>query len=171
MDSIDQFANAARAYRDWLMEGSDEEEDAAAAGLIHLSRLLATALALPALEFETPEIDAADVPEDEWRRAFAAAGRLPVDLYKDLYDPEPDGTKEPIMGSLSDDLADIYGDVVRGLRAYEEKDIEAALWEWRFNFAHHWGAHATAAIRVLQQWLQANAPHLLYQPLADSEEA
>ena len=170
MDSTDQFANEARDYRDWLMEGRDEGEAAAAAAFIHLSRLLAAALALPALEFETPEIDAADVSDDERRRAHTAAHRLPLDLYKDVYSPNLDETEEPVVGSLTDDLADIYRDVVRGLHAYEQKDVEAAIWEWRFNFAHHWGAHATAAIRVLQVWLQANAADLLYRPLADADE-
>ena len=170
MDSTDQFANEVRDYCDWLMEGRDEEEASALAALILLSRLLAAALALPGLEFETPEIDAADVPEDEWKDALAAARRLPVDLYKEACSPSLDETEQPVVGSVANDLADVYRDVVRGLRAYEQKDIEAAIWEWRFNFAHHWGAHATAAIRVLQRWLQANACHLLYQPLADSDE-
>ena len=170
MDSTDHFANEVRDFRDWLMDGDDEGEAAALAAFILLSRLLAAALALPGLEFETPEIDAADVSEDEWKDAYAAAGRLPVDLYRHFHDPSPDGLEEPTVGSLSDDLADVYRDVVRGLRAYEQKDVEAAIWEWRFNFAHHWGAHATAAIRVLQSWLQANAFSLLYRPLADADE-
>ena len=170
MDSTDQFAHEVGAYGDWLMEGSDEGEDAAHAALVHLSRLLAAALALPALDFETPEIDAADVSDDEWQHAHDAARRLPLDLYKDVYDPKPDGVEAPVVSSLADDLADIYRDVVRGLRAYEVKDVEAAIWEWRFHLAHHWGAHATAAIRVLHQWLQANATDLLYRPLPDADE-
>jgi len=33
----------------------------------------------------------------------------------------------------------------------------AAVWEWGFGFRHHWGEHATGAIRVLHAWLAANA--------------
>lgn len=170
MDNTDRFADEVRRYRDWLIEGDDEGEEAAYAAFVRLSCLLAAALALPGLEFETPEIDAADVSDDERQRAYDAAGRLPLDLYEDISDPSPESTTEPVVGSLSDDLADIYRDVVRGLLAYDVKDVEAAIWEWRFHLAHHWGSHATAAISVLHRWLRANAPHLLYQPLPNSEE-
>jgi hypothetical protein len=67
-------------------------------------------------------------------------------------------TETPVVGSLSDDLADIYRDVVTGLRAYDRGDRAGAVWEWRFNLHAHWGAHATGAMRALHWWLCNNDP-------------
>ena len=80
-----------------------------------------------------------------------------------------DLSEDPVVGDLSDDLSDIFRDVTCGLRAFDKGDLDNAMWEWQFGLAHHWGAHATAAIRVLHMWLQTNAPDLLQWPRADGE--
>ena len=38
---------------------------------------------------------------------------------------------------------------------------EEALWEWSFYLAHHWGEHATSAIRALHCWLSREHPEVL----------
>jgi uncharacterized protein DUF5063 len=174
MNGVEAFATEAKQFCDWLMEGRDSGERAAHAGLVRLCRLYTAALELPDLRFtESGDSDADDVPQDEWKQAYAAAGRLPVGLYKEVYDPVGDLSEdeEPVVGDVADDLADIYRDVMRGLRAFDKGDMNNALWEWRFNLAHHWGAHATAAIRVMHMWIQTNAPSRLQQSADDASES
>lgn len=70
------------------------------------------------------------------------------DFYAEVFDPYSD-TREPVIGSLADDLADIYRDLVDGLRAWRSGDRADAVWRWRFGFQVHWGEHATSALRAL----------------------
>ena len=101
--------------------------------------------------------EAERVGDDEWRAVAVACGRLPFEFYGEVFDPLPVPPEEPVVGSLADDLCDIYRDVVTGLRAYEAGLRAHAVWEWGFGFRHHWGEHATGAIRALHCWLADNA--------------
>jgi hypothetical protein len=74
-----------------------------------------------------------------------------------VFDPLSVPPDEPVVGSLSDDLCDVYREVVSGLREYEAGRRAQAVWEWGFGLRHHWGKHATGAIRALHRWLAANA--------------
>lgn len=95
------------------------------------------------------------------RKQVVAACGLPLDFYHEVFDPLPFPPEDPVVGSLSDDLADIYRDVVTGLRAYEAGRRAQAVWEWGFNLRAHWGEHATSAIRALHCWLAEHAPDRL----------
>lgn len=163
MDPVERFAGEAEAFRAWATLGMDTGEDAARNALLHVVRLYLAALELPPAWSEqlAHEPDAERVGENEWRTAFAAAGRLPLDIYA-ACDPHFDPvvglpTESAGIGSLSDDLGDIYRDVVTGLRAFESGRRAVAVWEWGFGFRHHWGEHATGAIRALHAWLAADA--------------
>jgi hypothetical protein len=59
--------------------------------------------------------------------------------------------QEPVAGSLSDDLLDVYRDVGKGLRLWDADALTAATWEWRFSFESHWGDHAIDALRALHR--------------------
>jgi hypothetical protein len=71
------------------------------------------------------------------------------DYYVEMFAPYELAGQEPVVGSLSDDLADIYADLIRGILAWEAGDPTAAVWAWGFHFGHHWGEHATGALRAL----------------------
>jgi hypothetical protein len=154
-DAVETFAGEAAAFERWLLSGSDRGADAAREALFRLLGLYRAGLELPqawSAELEgRAEVEV--VTDAEWRRAYAAAGRLPVDYYGEVFEPLVVPPEVPVVGSVSDDLADIYRDVVTGLRAYERGDRAGAVWEWRFGLTSHWGAHATGAIRVLHAWL------------------
>ena len=79
---------------------------------------------------------------DEW------ADFEKFEFYWEVFEPYvEDG---PDVGSLSDDLLDVYFDVHRGLRLWESRaSPAAAIWEWRFRFDVHWGDHAVDALRAL----------------------
>ena len=93
---------------------------------------------------------------EDWQRICGRLDRLLGD--GDLYwgiDPAGTGEQEPVAGSLTDDLADIYLDVNEGLKLLAAGGAEVdAVWEWRFLFWSHWGIHATDAIRVIHARLR-----------------
>jgi len=78
------------------------------------------------------------------------------DAYAEVFDPyEMDDT--PVVGSLSDDLADVYRDLRRGLALFDASNRPGkidAVWDWRFHFHSHWGEHATGALRPLHRLLE-----------------
>ena len=163
MDSVERFAREAAAFEKWLHSGSDREADAARQCLIRLLDLYRAGLELPpawSARLEGRE-DVERVDDAEWRKAYEASGRLPLDHYSEVFDPIVDPTEAPVIGSVADDVADIYRDIATGLRAYERGDRAGAVWEWNFGLHSHWGAHATGAIRALHWWLCKNAPDRL----------
>jgi hypothetical protein len=69
------------------------------------------------------------------------------DAYWEIFDAYT--LEEPVQGSLTDDVSDIYHDLREGIALYEEKKYNEAVWSWRFNFETHWGSHAIDAARAL----------------------
>jgi hypothetical protein len=164
VDAVVRFATEAVAFRDWAARGTDAGEVAARNALLHITRLYLAALELPPAWSEelSDQPDAERIGNAEWGEVFGAARRLPLDYYAAACDPLYDPVVGPHadsagIGSLSDDIADIYRDVVSGLRAFETGRRAAAVWEWGFGFRHHWGEHATGAIQALHAWMAANA--------------
>ncbi len=88
-------------------------------------------------------------------------GGIPFDYYRVVFDPHKIPPEEAILGSLDDDILDIFRDVVTGLRVFESGNRSAALWEWGIHFKNHWGRHAVCAIHSLHVWLTENAPEHL----------
>jgi len=160
MDAVERFAILARGYAHWLLEGTDTDADAARACLIHLLDLYRAALELPPPWSDEPDTDAGveRVSRAEWEKALdTAARRLPLGTYRKVFNPVEAGDDDAVTGLLQDDVADIYRDLVTGLRALEEGRRAEAVWEWSFDFQFHWGAHATSAIHALHWWLAENA--------------
>ena len=61
--------------------------------------------------------------------------------------------------SLTDDLADIYGELKGALDFYESSDscVQAnAVWEIKFGFEVHWREHLVHALYVLDRVLREN---------------
>lgn len=61
----------------------------------------------------------------------------------------PYACKDPICGSLYDDLTSIYNDVREGVILFEQGYCSEATWQWKWNFENHWKYHAVDAIRAL----------------------
>ena len=140
-------------------------------GVTSVARGDAPATALPVLLLAVSEVSVAgarlgalaDVetggapgaaPQDEdltgLREALAAvlAG---VDEYTDLLDPLT--SREVVPGRLSDDLAEVAGALVAGLRAHADGRADDALAAWQSSYLAGWGARAASALRVLQSLL------------------
>ena len=111
----------------------------------HLLDLYIAGTRLPFVE--PPEaVNAGPSPESpkEW------PGFEKLDMYWEIFDPYEEG--EPVVGSLSDDVLDVYRDLRRGLALWNSPAPNtAAIWEWRFHFDAHWGDHAIDALRALHR--------------------
>ncbi len=113
-----------------------------------ISKLLAEALDLPEVD---GELNTPAVTRDQYNCVVlllkAQLGQ--DDYYNMVFDPYETGA-EPLIGSISDDLADIWRDLSTGLAALRDRSIEDAIEEWRFSFAYHWGLrHATHVLNPL----------------------
>ena len=88
------------------------------------------------------------VPDIDALRVRLAEELEPVDEYTEVFDPYGDNELVPYF--LSDDLTEIAGDLVHGLRHFDAGRVEESLWWWQFTYLNHWGNHAGAALRALQ---------------------
>jgi hypothetical protein len=109
-----------------------------------LLALYAAATRLPEADAKMSERVAPHTPQPERWPGFDAH-----DHYWEVFDPYD--LTEPVGGSLSDDVLDVYSDVRRGLWFWERGDEVDAIWEWRFLLEAHWGDHAVDALRALHR--------------------
>ena len=61
---------------------------------------------------------------------------------------------EPVMGSLADDLADIYLDLAGALDEFDAGRHDDAVWGWRFVLRGHAGDHLVRALPALHALLR-----------------
>jgi hypothetical protein len=162
MTEGDAFVEEARRFERWARSGIGSDALAVREALIRVTQLYLAGLALPLPWSDglQPEVGTL-VHEDEWNTVLRAAGCLPLDHYGEVFDPLIVPPEEPVIGSIADDIADIYRDVVTGLRLDQSGQRPEAIWQWSFNLRHHWGEHATGAIRALHCWLAQEAPDQL----------
>lgn len=166
------FVGLVRAYCALI----ERHEALTATDLLHhahvlLARLYTGGLALP----DEPEDDEADNPDEDaqgddsaalahqpdpdrlgharWRElhdALAAQIGLERNFYEEVFDPYRDPREEPVVGSVADDLADVYQDVRAGLLKWDRGERRNAVWAWRFDFTVHWSEHALGALRAIR---------------------
>ena len=114
---------------------------------------------------ELPEVaaDTEDVPEsaehrEEYQKLQGSLSALlgRYDTYRQFFDPSDAADEEPVHCLLSLDLVEILEDLEYGRSLLEpSRRVTSAdvLWQWRFGFVHHWGRHATSALRVINSLL------------------
>ncbi len=71
------------------------------------------------------------------------------DSYLEIVDPVYEN--EIVVGSLSDDLADIYADLKGPMISYESGREFDAIWQWKFNIKTHCGDHLVDSLRVIHR--------------------
>jgi hypothetical protein len=116
-----------------------------------LPQLIHAATQLPAREPD-PDIHAPEISHDDWMSRFSALNAK-LDEHADYWTTmQVHGSAEPevVNLSLADDLADIWRDLAGGLALSEARATADAVWEWRFSFRRHWGAHAVEALRAIR---------------------
>ncbi len=141
--NVERFAQATHALRTWL-KSAPAMSPTTCRDLAHrLADLCALALRLP-------EHDAPDVPRPKHDVEPLDLDFGELDFYREIFDAYAED--EPVVGSLSDDVRDVYSDLMQGLAIFERgqpADLRAAAWTWRESFYGHWGEHATSALRAL----------------------
>ena len=85
-----------------------------------------------------------EIPHEQWNDISKSLGRKfkNHNYYKKMFDPYDRKDKKPVTGSLSDDLTDIYLDIIPGLRAWgkaSSADRLNIIWYWKLGFSSHWG--------------------------------
>jgi Domain of unknown function (DUF5063) len=115
-----------------------------------LPRLYAAALLLPDIGWDAPDCEGRHTMSTLGRDLRAKFGAL--DHYRELFDPYASESEEPVIGSLSNDIADIYAELANGITCWDAGNHDGALWAWRFGFQMHWGKHLTSALRALYAW-------------------
>jgi hypothetical protein len=71
------------------------------------------------------------------------------DNYSEIFDPVFEN--ECVVGSLSDDLADIYTDLKGPMISFESGNKNDAIWQWKFNLKTHCGDHLVDSLRVIHR--------------------
>jgi hypothetical protein len=119
-----------------------------------LPGLYATGASLPRIDPSPAANDpgglSVEVRHDRYRRIAACLG--PKNLYWGVDDPSLPEPSQTVAGSLADDLVDIAADLKRGFAFWDRNDHVSmldAVWNWRFLWEIHWGAHAVDAIRAI----------------------
>jgi hypothetical protein len=152
-DPIIEFVTEARLYCS-LVEGSDSSNSwtFAQACLIAVLRLLERALRLPEIDPETTDL-LTGISHENWQTMRQEIARkLARDYYWEIFEPFEQEEPKPVLGSLSDALADIWRDLKRGLAEIDRggaTSTSEAVWHWRESFESHWGHHAAAAVFAL----------------------
>ncbi len=152
---VDAFAAAAKEFRLWVNSGPHEGAEGARLALSSISSLYALALQLPLpLEDAEPVATELWVNSTESESVLRRLADLPLQYYSEVFDPLPvPAGDEPLVGDLCDDIRDMYIDIVTGLLRYEDSQPDEAVGHWVFFLWHHWGEHATSAMRVLHAYL------------------
>ena len=123
-----------------------------------LSWLYGAAADLPEVAPDTEEPPEPGAARDEYQRLQGSLAALlgRYDPYREIFDPSDPDDREPVQSLLSIDLVEILEDVEYGRSLMDPNQrISPAdvLWQWRFDFATHWGRHAATALRVVSSLL------------------
>jgi len=158
------FADAARRYCEWA-EGTSHDASVARKLLIELLFEITQVAAflkkagVSAEKIEGEEIaEAEEFPRrkyEDWQRDFKNFVDLPFGYYQMVYSPLDLEKSEIVTFDLGDDLADIFGDLWHGLKAYDAGDAQYAAQHWVASYGYHWGHHATAALYGLDEYYRS----------------
>lgn len=150
-ERTEQFIIAARRYCEWAESNYRPDLKSTRQVLELITELYLCGVRLSS---EVQNVEDTDARFAKIRKKFRGchSGSLPINYYSEIFNPIPVPAEEPVTGSLSDDIADIYRDISRGLGLLDAGYRRHALRTWIVNI-FHWGEHATSAIRVLHSYL------------------
>ncbi|MGC3992924.1 MAG: DUF5063 domain-containing protein [Propionicimonas sp.] len=119
---------------------------------VAVAEVLAAGWRPPAVEPATGEFEVPEISHAEWRRVFAVVQEWigESEYYSTNQVLRGRGTRTVTVGSVADDLADIWRDLRSSLEA-ERHDMSwrDAVWQARFDLETHWGTHALEVLRAL----------------------
>ncbi len=77
-----------------------------------------------------------------------------LDDYSEQWDPKISGSTEPVITSISENMADIYQDMKDFVSLFSIGTTEImndAVWECKMNFENYWGQILVNALRVIHR--------------------
>ncbi len=157
---LDNFALKTKVFCNWVESKFTEPDEEMRKAEVLLAELHLAILLLPKVNSVWEEIEdleeienQSDLEKQLWEKARNKLSDLSIKSYWEIFDSSNSEEKEPVYALLSDDLADIYSDLKRGLMIYEQEKLPEAFWEWKFNFEIHWENHLTSAQKVIRDYL------------------
>jgi hypothetical protein len=151
--SVEEFAQAAREFCSF----AEEEQQVESRDIWKIRQwLIQLIYHIPAVEKAThgSSHEGRGPDASTYARVLKRFGCLPFDLYRVVFDPhkidDSDDSDEPVMGMLSDDLADIYRDLAEGLSNAELGHMDDACSDWHFSYRSHWARHAVSALMAIE---------------------
>jgi len=151
---IEAFVALVREYRAVVDSADDRAPHALPRRCaLLLPRIYAAGLTLPDADPETESVDARTI-ESPIRRLGAILGRY--DSYLEIFDPYEEG--EPVQGLISDDLADVYLDLVEPLEAFESRRVWDAVCSCTFSIRGHCGDHIVDTMRTVHRLIHVRMP-------------
>lgn len=156
-EKIEAFSIAAQQFCEWAESDYPLNSQSLKQALELITELFLLGVRL-ADEFESVDEDSPSVEavDDKTRTVYSQASNLPLTYYSEIYNSTVLPPKEPIIGNLADDIADIYRDLRCGLDLLDAGHTKHAVQEWVFHLKYHWGEHATSAMRALYWYLREN---------------
>jgi len=122
-----------------------------------LPQLHLAALRLPRVDVDEWEGDP-EIPhrsDKDWGLLYERLKKVlgQYDLYWTVFDARK-YNEEAMHDSLADDLADIYYELTSPIKAAScGIPVGCVLWELRFSFYSHWGAHLVSAAKAMHDYL------------------
>ena len=111
---VDVFAARAREFIDWCRSehAGKSAEEVQREALVQLSRVYASALDLPGVDF-VPAPEPPDQTQEQRSKLAANLSALPFQYYWEVFTPTDQEDHEPVCGDLFDDFLDICGDLAQ----------------------------------------------------------
>ncbi|MFU8844506.1 MAG: DUF5063 domain-containing protein [Bacteroidales bacterium] len=107
---------------------------------------------LPDIDVVNPDMNQRFVTQEEWQNLFLKLRKI-FGTYDEFWYTDPIGeAPEPIKGSLSEHLADIFQDLQDFLQLYQRNSLDAkenALHEVSGSFKRYWGYQLVNAHKTL----------------------
>ena len=154
--AFDTFAARAREFCEYLDQAESPDSWAFVARVqILLPKVYAAAIELPYPESWPDRMEPTDLspgPAECATLLQRLTKVLPREHYWTTLDPlRPENAEiEVISANLSEDLADVYHDLMRGIRMLDrEYPRERAQFLWKNSFMSDWGEKLVEALRIL----------------------
>lgn len=112
-----------------------------------LNKLLISVSSLYAQAMSLPQVEPENIYVSDFNFDLPNLNLGKNETYWTVF--EPYTFEEPVRGSLTDDLIDIYKDLKQGVLLYQRDEQLEAIWHWKFHYEYHWGRHALNAMRAL----------------------
>jgi hypothetical protein len=79
-----------------------------------------------------------------------------ADDYLEVFDEKINESEDPVISSISENIADIYQDLKDFLLLYEtgtQEVMNDAVWECRQNFENFWGQKLANSLRAIHKFI------------------